>query len=412
MTAGPGPGDAAGRPRPEERGPLAGVRVLDLTRILAGPFATAKLADMGATVWKVERPDGGDDTRAWGPPFHAGVSTYFLAVNRGKRSLALDLKRGDAVLERLVRAADVVVENFRPGTLEKLGWTWARLQAVNPRAVLCSISGYGQVGRDRDRPSYDVIAQGEQGPQDLTGDPDGPPTKFGLSIADLTAGQLAVEGILLALLRRERTGRGDRVDVALADGLLALLTYQAQMWLSCGQAPRRLGNAHPSIVPYQAFRARDGWLNVGVGNEALWATFCRALGRPDWATRPGWATNRERVERREEVVAAVAEVLAGEDVAAWLERLGAAGVPAGPIRGVPEALTLAREDARGMVTDVPHEGLGDVPMVGNPVKLESLGLDPAYGPAPRLGEHTDEVLAAAGLAPDEVAALRAAGVVA
>ena len=393
--------------------PLDGIVVLDLTRILAGPYATQKLGDMGATVWKVERPGAGDDTRGWGPPFHRGISTYFMAVNRSKRSVTLDLKhpRADEVMTRLVRRADVVVENFRPGTLEGLGWTWERISAVNPRAIHASISGYGQVGKHRDRPSYDVIAQGEWGAQHVTGDPDGPPMKFGLSIADITAGQHAVEGILLALLQRERTGRGERVDVALADGLLALLTYQAQMWLTGGVAPRRLGNAHPSIVPYQAFQTRDGWLNVGVGSDALWARFCAVLGRDDLAADPRWATNERRVTGRAELVPIIAAALRERDTAEWLARLEEAGVPAGPIRDVPAALGDAQGDLRGMVCTVEHPEAGPLAMVGNAVKLASVGMNPGYLPPPRLGEHTDQVLAAVGYSAGEVADLRGAGVV-
>ncbi|MGE0711646.1 MAG: CaiB/BaiF CoA transferase family protein [Planctomycetota bacterium] len=397
---------AAGRP-------LEGVVVLDLSRILAGPYASQKLGDMGATVWKVELPGQGDDTRAWGPPFHEGISTYFMAVNRSKRSLTLDLKHQDGkrVLGRLIERADVVLENFRAGLLEKLGFGWERIQALNPRAVYASISGYGQVGRHSDRPSFDVIAQGEWGPQDLTGDPAGPPTKFGLSIADITAGQHAVEGILLALLQRARTGRGQRVDVALSDGLLALLTYQAQMVLTGGVAPRRLGNAHPSIVPYQTFATRDGWINVGVGNEGLWAKFCAAAEHPELHADPRYATNRDRVERREELIATLEETFRARDTAEWLERLTAAGIPVGPIRDVPTALEDARTDLRGMVTTVQHPEAGPLTMVGNAVKLSEVGMDPAYLPPPRLGEHTDEILAAAGYGPEEVASLRERGVV-
>lgn len=391
--------------------PLTGVKVLDLTRILAGPYATQKLGDMGATVWKVERPGQGDDTRAWGPPFHEGISTYFMAVNRSKRSITLDLKKGDAVLERLVRACDVVIENFRPGTLEDLGWPWERIRAVNPRAIYCSISGYGQVGKHRDRPSFDVIAQGEWGAQDVTGDPDGPPMKFGLSIADLTAGMHAVEGILLALLRRERTGEGDRVDVALSDGLLALLTYQGQMSLTGGVRPRRLGNAHPSIVPYQAFRARDAWINVGVGNEGLWRRFCQAIERLDLLEHPRFRTNRDRVVHRDALVADLAGVLATRDAAEWLATFEAAEVPAGPIRDVPTALEDARTDARGMVTTVHHPDAGPLAMVGNPVKLGSVGMDPAYAPPPRLGEHTAAILGEVGFSAAEIDALRAQGII-
>ena len=393
--------------------PLSGVRVLDLSRILAGPYASQKLGDMGATVWKVELPGKGDDTRSWGPPFYEGISTYFMAVNRSKLSLTLDMKspRGKAVLERLVAACDVVLENFRPGTLERLGLSWERIQALNPRAIYASISGYGHVGRHRDRPSFDVIAQGEWGAQFLTGDADGPPTKFGLSIADLTAGMHAVEGILLALFQRERSGRGQRVDVALGDGLLALLTYQAQMTLTGGKAPTRMGNAHPSIVPYQTFDSADGWINVGVGNEGLWTKFCAAIGRPELLEDPRYASNRERVQHRAPLIETLSETFKTRPTAAWQEVLTDAGVPVGPIRDVPTALEDARTDARGMVTTVQHPEAGPLAMVGNPVNLSEVGYDPSYLPPPRLGEHSEAILSEVGYDAAEVAALRAEGVI-
>jgi len=393
--------------------PLDGVVVLDLTRILAGPYASMKLGDMGATVWKVARPGAGDDTRSWGPPFYEGISTYFMAVNRSKLSLTLDLKhaQGQDVLARLIGKADVVLENFRPGTLEKLGFSGARIQELNPRAIYCWISGYGHVGHHRDRPSFDVIAQGEWGAQHLTGEPDGPPTKFGLSIADVGAGMHAVEGILLALLQRERTGCGQRVDVALSPTPLAFLTYKAQMSLTGGVAPRRLGNAHPSIVPYQTFPTADGWLNVGAGNESLWKKLCAALGRDDLTRDPRFQTNRDRVEHRDDLVPLLAIAFRERPTMAWVETLGAAGVPVGPIRTVEEALDDARDDARGMVLDVEHPRAGPLAMIGNPVKLSEVGMHPTYAAPPQLGEHTDAILSEAGFTPEEIAALRAAGAV-
>lgn len=393
--------------------PLSGVKVLDLSRILAGPYASQKLGDMGADVWKVERPGKGDDTRSWGPPFYEGISTYFMAVNRSKRSLTLDMKApaGKAVLERLIKGCDVVLENFRPGTLERLGFSWERIQELNPRAIYASISGYGHVGKHRDRPSFDVIAQGEWGPQSLTGDADGPPTKFGLSIADLTAGMHAVEGILLALVHRERTGRGQRVDVSLGDGLLALLAYQGQMTLTGGVAPRRMGNAHPSIVPYQTFPSQDGWINVGVGNEVLWAKFCPAIGRQELLEDARYTTNRDRVENRESLIASLSETFQTKPTAEWQELLTTAGVPVGAIREVPEALEDARSDSRGMITTVEHPEAGPLTMVGNPVKMGEIGYDPSYLPPPRLGEHSEAILTDVGYSTEEIAGLRSEGVI-
>lgn len=393
--------------------PLSGVKVLDLTRILAGPYATMKLGDMGADVIKVEKPGEGDDTRSWGPPFFHGLSTYFLSVNRSKRSITVDLKhrRGQEVVECLVRACDVVIENFRPGTLEKQGLSWERIRELNPRAIYCSISGYGHVGERRERASYDVIVQGETGVQDLTGFPDGPPTKLGISIADITAGQHAVEGILLALFARERTGKGDRVDIALADGVLALLTYQAQMFLTGGAKPRRLGNAHPSIVPYQAFAAADGFVNVGVGSESLWEKFTAAIGRADLAKDPRYKTNKDRVANRATLVPDIERTLQTKPRAHWLEKLEAAGIPVGAINDVPTALEIARGEGRGMIATVAHPEAGPLDMVGNAVKLDSLGLAPSYSAPPRVGEHTEAVLAELGYSAADIEALRRDGAV-
>ena len=283
-----------------------------------------------------------------------------MAVNRSKRSLTLDMKhpRGAEVMRRLLFQSDVVIENFRAGALEKLGFSWQKIRELNQRTIYCSISGYGHVGTRKDRASYDVIVQGETGVQDLTGFPDGPPTKLGISVADIMAGQHAAEGILLALYQREKTGRGERVDVSLADGVLALLTYQARMFLTGGQAPRRLGNAHPSIVPYQAFAAADGFVNVGVGNEALWGKFVIEIEQPDLGDDPRFATNKDRVANREALLPLIEKVLKGRPVAFWLDTFERAGIPAGAINSVPTALEIARGEGRGMVAKVQHPDAG------------------------------------------------------
>src|SRR5688572_10342249 len=281
----------ASEPPPLLTMPLRGLRVLDLTRILAGPYATMILGDYGADIVKIEEPGKGDDTRAWGPPWvpgAAGASAYFTAVNRNKRSCTLDLKHPEAseALWRMIDRADVVISNFRAGVMARLGFDYEAVRARNPRVVYALINGYGETGPGSEKPSFDVIVQGESGVMDVTGFPDGPPTRVGISLGDETAGLLAVQGILAALLERARTGEGQRVEVALHDGLLALLTYHGQNWWAGGKVPARLGNAHPSIVPYQTFRASDGWINVGVGNERQWAALCRAVDREAWREDP------------------------------------------------------------------------------------------------------------------------------
>lgn len=390
--------------------PLDGIRVCDLTRILAGPFATMKLADMGADVVKVERPGSGDDTRTWGPPFVGGQSAYFLSVNRNKRSLALDLKadEGKEVLARLVAQSDVVISNFRPGTMEKLGFGPDRVAHLNERAIYCTISGYGDTPDQRGRSSYDVIVQGESGVMDLTGSPDGPPTKVGLSIADEVAGMLAVEGILLSLFARERTGRGDRIDVALLDGMLSLLTYQSQNEFA-GSPPRRRGNEHPSIVPYQTFRTADGWINVGVGSEALWAAFCAATGRADLAADPRYATNRERVVHRDALIPDLETMFAGRPTDAWLEPLAAAGIPTGRILDVARAVALPTVARRGTVLDIDHPTAGRYRTIGNPLRLASIDEQRA-DPPPLLGADSDDVLTGLGYSTEAIDTLRSSGV--
>ncbi len=366
--------------------PLKGIRVLDFSRVLAGPYATMCLADLGADVVKIERPDGGDDTRAFGPPFVDGVSTYFLSVNRGKRSVVLDLKV-EADRDRaheLASVADVVIENFRPGVMERLGFGPDVLQARNPRLVYCSISGFG---RDVPRAGYDLVLQGMGGIPSLTGDPEGQPAKCGASVADLVTGLNAVQGILAALLRRERNGVGGIVDVPMIDGQVSLLTYHASALLNAGVTPQRLGNHHPSIHPYGTYRTQDGHLNLAIGNDGLWRRFCEAIDRSGWISDPRFETNAARVANRESLDPEIEAVLAGDTVQGWSAFLSEHGIPAGPINSVAEALE--------MVDVVTHEhpgGKGTVRSAPLPYRLDETPRAAARRP-PNLGEHTDEVLA-------------------
>jgi crotonobetainyl-CoA:carnitine CoA-transferase CaiB-like acyl-CoA transferase len=403
------------RPRPrraDTRPPLAGVRVIDLTRVLAGPFCAMALGDMGAEVIKIEEPGRGDDTRGW-PPFAGGEATYFLAVNRSKKSLTLNLKApaGRDILRRLVARSDVVVENFRPGTMERLGLGYAQLRARRPGLVYCSISGFGESGPEAHRAGYDLIVQGESGVMDLTGFPDGPPVKVGTSIADLVSGMAAAQGIVLALLARARTGRGQKVEIGMLDVMASLLTYQAGLYWNAGGRPTRKGNQHPSIVPYEVFRAQDAYLTVGVANNSLWARFCEALERPDLARDPRFETEAQRVANREALVPLLDAALRARPAAEWIGRLERAGVPAGRINTVAEVCESPHLAARGMVLTLEHPKAGPVKVMGVPVRLHGTPGRPA-GPPPLLGQHTEEILLRLlRMPPAKLAALRAAGVV-
>ncbi|MXW72140.1 MAG: CoA transferase [Acidobacteria bacterium] len=374
--------------------PLAGVRILDLSRILAGPYATMMLADLGAEVIKIE-PPGGDDTRTWGPPFGGGEAAYFLAVNRGKKSVVLNLKTeaGSAALARLIASSDVLVENFRPGTLARLGFAPEEVQGRHPRLIWCSVSAYGQYGPLSSKPGYDAVMQGEAGWMGLTGPPEGPPTKLGASLADICAGMMASSGILAALFARERDGRGRRVDVALFDSVVATLCYQAQGYLLTGEEPVRSGNNHPSLTPYESFEAADGHVIVAVGNDALWKRFCE-VAAPD-LDRPEFTRNPDRVQRRSELRALLEPVFRSRGVAAWERVLDEAGIPVGRVRSVAEILNSPQLKARGMVVDREHPSIGSVRLVGSPIQFDGEN-HTATLPPPLRGEHTEDMLDAIG----------------
>ena len=394
-------------------GALTGLTVLDLTRVLSGPFATMTLADLGADVVKIEQPGTGDDTRQWGPPFQGDEAAYFLSVNRNKRSLAVDLKLTDglALVRDLARRADVVVENFRPGTAARLGLGYDDLSADNPGLVYASISGYGQTGPDSHRAGYDAIAQARSGIMSVTGEADGPPVRVGVSSADLVAGMWAVIGILAALRERDRSGQGQWVDISLLDGSVSWLAYVAAGYFATGTRPPRYGSAHPTIAPYQGFATKDGELMLAVGNDAIWRRFAPAAGLDDLVDDPRFATNPLRVSHRDELLPLVADAMASRTSAQWVEVLDAAGVPVGPIQTVDEVVTDPQVLARGMVGEVEHPTAGTLRTIGCPVRLTATPPQVRTAP-PLLGQHTDDVLAELGVDAERLTALRASGAVA
>ena len=392
--------------------PLSGIRVVDLTRILAGPYCTQALADAGADVVKVEEPGKGDDTRGWGPPFVEGESCYFLSVNRGKRGLSLNLKEPDGreILWQLVERADVLVENFRPGALDRMGFSFEAVHRRNPRLVYASISGYGPDGPWGGRPGYDAVLQGESGLMSITGEPQGPPYKVGASVVDTLAGMTTFQAILLALFRRERSGRGGRVDVSLLESALAVLTYHASTYLLTGAPPRRLGNRHPNLAPYETFESADGPVIVGVGSESLWRVFCRSIGRAELAEEPRFRTNADRVAHYAALREVLSPILRTRGTAEWLALWEEAGIPSGRVRTVGEALDSEQVAARGLIIEIDHPRVGEGRFVGSPIHLDEATRS-TLRPPPALGEHTDEVLGELGLAPERVETLRRRGVV-
>ncbi|MBM3357523.1 MAG: CoA transferase [Betaproteobacteria bacterium] len=394
-------------------GALKGLRVLDLTRILAGPFCTQMLGDMGADVVKIEPPGTGDDTRTWGPPFVGKESAYFLGVNRNKRSLTLNMavKPGQEILAALIGKSDVLVENYKLGTLEKWGFTNVWLEQHAPRLIRCSITGYGSSGPNARLPGYDFILQAESGLMSICGEADGTPTKYGVAIVDVVTGLYACNTILAALAARSRTGRGQHVEVSLHESGIAMLINVASNYLVSGRDARRYGNGHPSIVPYTTYPTADGLMAVAVGNDAQFARFAETVGHAEWARDERFATNPARVTNRETIDALIASALEADRTASWIGKLRAAGVPCGPINSVEQALNDPHTLARDMVRTVQHPAVGELKMVGIPFRLNGTPATIRRAP-PLLGEHTDEVLRGElGYSAERIAQLRAERVV-
>jgi crotonobetainyl-CoA:carnitine CoA-transferase CaiB-like acyl-CoA transferase len=394
--------------------PLDGVRIVDLSRIVAGPLATQILGDYGAEVIKIEQPGVGDDSRAWVPPKAPdGSAAYFFSINRSKKSVTLNLKhlRGKALLKALVAQADVVIENFKPGTMEDLGLDYSVLSRENPRLIYCQISGFGNSGPARERAGYDSILQGITGLMSITGEREGPPVKAGVALIDEITALYAHGAILAALLHRERTGQGQKVECSLLESGVAAMMNAATAYLVAGAVQGRWGSAHESLVPYQAFKARDGYLIIGAGNDRLWKAFCEVIGAPEWADDPRFDTNLKRVERREELVRLIETRLQARSRDQWIAAFAAAGLPTGPINAVDQVFRDPQVLHRGMVQEIDHPTAGLVKLVGIPVKFTATPGEIRL-PPPLLGQHTEEVLTGLlGLTASEIAALRTDGVI-
>ena len=405
-------------------GPLSHLRVLDLSRVLAGPWAGQIFGDLGAEVIKIERPETGDDTRSWGPPYlqgadpHAELSAYFLTANRNKQSLAIDIAHpdGQELVRKLVAESDVVLENFKVGGLKRYGLDYESLKRVNPKLIYCSITGFGQDGPYANRPGYDFLIQAMGGLMSITGRPDGEPgggpMKVGVALTDIMTGLYATVGVLAALSHRDRTGEGQYVDTALLDVQVACLANQALNYMTTGNAPARMGNAHPNIVPYQDFPTADGNMVLTVGNDQQFARLCDVLGHPGWATDERFATNRARVANRKELIPKLRQATVMRPTLEWVQILEASGVPCGPVNTLDEVFDDPQVLARGMKQSIPHPSLGEVPTVGNPIKFTLTPVTYRSAP-PLLGEQSEQVLTSVlALSSEEIELLRKRGVVA
>ncbi len=393
--------------------PLAGVRIVDLTRVMTGPYCTMMLADMGAEVIKIEQPGRGDDTRAWGPPFTHGEANYYLSVNRNKRSIALDLKSdgGKEILWKLIAGADVFVENFSPGTIDRLGFDYAAVAAVRPEIVYCSISGFGQTGPGRNWTAYDLILQGMSGIMSLTGQEDGPPTRVGIPIADMTAGMFAAYAIVAALYRKVSGGGGEFIDASLLGAQVSMLTYYSVNFHMNDIVARRVGNRHQTIAPYDVYPTADGFISLAVGNDAIWGRLCAVLGWDELARDPRYARNPDRIARVEELTALIGGRFRTMTTAALLELLGSANVPCGPISSIDEVFANPQVRHERLARTVEHPTIGSLTVPGMPYHLHTTDLEVTL-PPPLLGEHTEAILRELGFDDAAVAAYRAGGAVA
>jgi formyl-CoA transferase len=379
--------------------PLNGIRVLDLSRVLAGPYCTMVLGDLGADVVKVESPEG-DETRGWGPPFAEGESAYYLCVNRNKRSIVVDFKTDDGyrTIHELIKQSDVLVENFRPGTLARFSLDFESASAINPKLIYCSITGFGQTGPLRDKPGYDFMIQAMGGLMSITGEPDGEPMKVGVAVTDLFAGQNAIMAILAALHARTQTGKGQHLDISLFDSQVGMLANVASNYLISGNRPKRYGNAHANIVPYQSFQASDAWFVVAIGNDKQFEKLGQVIGSTgmlrdilELVSEPRFATNASRVENREELVELLKPIFLSKNAGEWLSMLDAAGIPCGPINTLDEVFSMPQVEAREMLIHMENTEIRDLTLVGSPLKFSETPVDYKL-PPPKLGEHTEEVL--------------------